>query len=106
MDHLDHINFEALTQPSVYADELPACKGACRQGRDACRHPAACAGIEAPSLRTDLHRVELANGQTISVPKHITPTGDPLHEAGHAAVLYLCSLAAGVLCGLLVAGVL
>lgn len=103
-NNIHYINFDAPTQPAVYASDLPACKGACRQGRDACRHPAACAGIEAPSMRTDTHRVELANGQTMT-PCY-SAKGDPLHEAGHAAVLYLCALAAGVLAGLLMAGVL
>ena len=70
------------TQPTVHCDELPSCRGACRQGRDVCIHPLVCSGIEAPSMRTDLHRVELANGQTITVPKHRTPTGERWHELG------------------------
>jgi hypothetical protein len=71
------------TQPSTYADELPSCKGACHQGRNACAHPAACAGIEAPrlttrpappALRIDTHRIELANGSTVAdAPADLPP---------------------------------
>ncbi len=63
--------WDTPTQPDIHATDLPACKGACRQGRDACCHPLACSGVEAPALtpmRIDLHRVELANGSTVSDP--------------------------------------
>ncbi len=31
------------TQPSVYAHEMPACRGTCLQGQQRCEHPAHCA---------------------------------------------------------------
>jgi hypothetical protein len=64
--HTASVLWDIPTQPAIYADDLVGCKGDCHQGRNACAHPLACAGIEAPSLRTDLRRVELANGATVA----------------------------------------
>lgn len=54
IDMIDFVDGPA-TRPLVHRDELPACVGACRQGRDACPHPLVCAGIEAP--RQQMKRV-------------------------------------------------
>lgn len=46
--------FAPRTVPAVYASELPACRGACDQGRSACAHPAVCATPADTSTEDDL----------------------------------------------------
>lgn len=47
-------DFEPLTVPSVYARDLPACRGNCEEGRHACAHPAVCATQADNSTDDDL----------------------------------------------------